>query len=306
MRSVPPPRLGPERLSPTGVRSAPPGSVSASIPAVSARSRPGAATRSRPSAAGTACVTGGAGPSCSRPARLCSTSGRRWVGGSETEAPPVSNVGRRGAVTPRLRSLPGATADGRSAVADANGCGGRLPSGRTGGATPASVLPPTPAWGTAVLKNGSSSAIELRGRGGCPPRDNRSAGPTLPAAMPFWSSRSEVKEITPPVAIRTIQRSGPTPEARFGKTLNWWPQFVHLTVVPRSDTSASSKSYSVPHRSQRTSMFCPRSVKNLTRPGTTAARFRRHTPSVNRLSLIQPRQGQNFDARAPCLGHVAC
>ena len=38
------------------------------------------------------------------------------------------------------------------------------------------------------------------------------------------------------------------------RTLNWCPQFVHLTVVPRSETRASSNSYAVLQRSQVTSI----------------------------------------------------
>ena len=48
--------------------------------------------------------------------------------------------------------------------------------------------------------------------------------------------------------------SGAPVASRSGKTLNLCPQFVHSTVVPRSETRASSNSYSVEQRSQRTSI----------------------------------------------------
>ena len=113
-----------------------------------------------------------------------------------------------------------------------------------------------PAGGGALLlrrKNGSSSAMELSARGGPPPRDSKSSGPIWRWLMPFCRSRNDVYTSSRPLVVRTTQRSGPL-GLPAGWTLNWCPQFVHFTVVPRSLTRASSNSYSVPQREQLTSI----------------------------------------------------
>ncbi len=105
----------------------------------------------------------------------------------------------------------------------------------------------------ACLKNGSSSAIDPSLRGLPPPRDSTSSRPTTPVEIAACSSRSAENTSSRPSTVRTTQRSGPV-EGTGRNTRNCAPQFVHFTVVPRSDTKASSKSYSVPQRSQVTSM----------------------------------------------------
>src|SRR5688572_9116184 len=75
--------------------------------------------------------------------------------------------------------------------------------------------------------------------------------------MARCSSRSEVKTSVRPSSVVTFQKSSlKSPSLR--RILNLWPQFVHLTVVPRPLTSASSNSYSVLHRSHLTSIVCAR------------------------------------------------
>ena len=99
-------------------------------------------------------------------------------------------------------------------------------------------------FSTSSAKNGSSSAIDARRLGGAPPRVSVSSRETSRAPIARCSSFSEVNTWTRPSSHATTQRSSPWLEpAR--RTRNWWPQLVHFTVVPRSLTSASSKSYSV-------------------------------------------------------------
>src|SRR6478609_3553478 len=71
--------------------------------------------------------------------------------------------------------------------------------------------------------------------------------------MARWSSRSDVKTSVRPSPVVTFQKSSlKSPSLR--RILNLCPQLVHLTVVPRPLTSASSNSYSVLQRSHLTSI----------------------------------------------------
>ncbi len=104
-----------------------------------------------------------------------------------------------------------------------------------------------------LAKNGSSSAMDPRRRGREPPRDSTSSREIWTCAMAACRSRSARNSSSRPSTVRTSQRSG-APSVCGRRTLNWLPQVVHLTVVPRSDTSASSNSYAVLQRSQVTSI----------------------------------------------------
>ena len=129
----------------------------------------------------------------------------------------------------------------------------RVPAGAS--ADPANRgAPPDPSR-IASSKNGSSSAIAPSARPGPAPRVSVSARPTCRAWIAFWSSRSETKTRSRPSVVRTAQRSGAGSSALFAfRILNWCPQFVHFTVVPRPLMSASSNSYSALQRSHWTSM----------------------------------------------------
>jgi len=157
----------------------------------------------------------------------------------------------------------------------AAGPGGGVAIGSTGGATgggiagmvASSAIPPSLRVGparpspagrggsgvgarlTVLGKKGSSSAIEERTFGAMPERIRVSSRSTSPRVIDRCSSRSELKMNSWPERVRTSQRSGAAVAAFGRKILNWCPQWVHLTVVPRSETRASSKSYSVWQRS---------------------------------------------------------
>src|SRR6476619_7118115 len=79
--------------------------------------------------------------------------------------------------------------------------------------------------------------------------------------MARWSSRSDVKTSVRPSAVVTFQKSSlKSPSLR--RILNLCPQLVHLTVVPRPLTSASSNSYSVLQRSHLTSISSGRPLES--------------------------------------------
>ncbi len=82
----------------------------------------------------------------------------------------------------------------------------------------------------------------------------RRRGSTCFARMARWSSRSVRKTRRCPPGVCTIHLSLPAAGASAPRTLNWCPQFVQRTVVPRPLTRASSNSYSVLHRSHWTSI----------------------------------------------------
>src|SRR5687768_13693990 len=91
------------------------------------------------------------------------------------------------------------------------------------------------------------------GFGGSPPRDKRSVRSTRWVWMARCSSRSDVKTSVRLSAVVTFQKSS-LKSASCRRILNLCPQLVHLTVVPRPLTSASSNSYSVLQRSHLTSI----------------------------------------------------
>ncbi len=112
----------------------------------------------------------------------------------------------------------------------------------------------------ALTKKGSSSAMEPRRRGREPPRESTSSRVITAWAMAAWSSRRARNSSSRPSMVRTSHRSG-APSGCGRRTLNWCPQLVHLTVVPRSETRASSNSYAVLQRSQVTSIGLANSGK---------------------------------------------
>ena len=88
-----------------------------------------------------------------------------------------------------------------------------------------------------------------------------------------------------------VDRSGArAPPGR--RTLNWWPQLVHRTVVPRPLTSASSNSYSVLQRSHWTSI-----VRSSTRRRSTAR-------LTIRATLSRVRSGASSTARISRQGPI--
>src|SRR5262249_48314297 len=108
------------------------------------------------------------------------------------------------------------------------------------------AMPPDP---RRPKKNGSSSAIDPSGRGAVDPRVSVSWRPTWRLVIARCRSRRLVTTSSRPSRRCTTQRSGTAVlSARY--TLNCSPQLVQRTVVPRSETSASSKSYSVLQRLQ--------------------------------------------------------
>ena len=117
-----------------------------------------------------------------------------------------------------------------------------------------------------------SSSLMLpsaRGLPAAPVRPGRTTVSSRPRSAPRIAScrsRSEVNTTVPPEARLTAHSSPPAAPSAARATLptmlvegitrnSCWHS-VHLTDVPRSLTSASSNSYSVPQRSQRTSMTC--------------------------------------------------
>ena len=107
-------------------------------------------------------------------------------------------------------------------------------------------------------KNGSSSAMEPSARAGPIPRVSTSPRATCFARMARCSSRSDRNVSRCPLVVWTAHLSPPPSRASGPRTLNWWPQLVQRTVVPRPLTSASSNSYSVLQRSHWTSITHPR------------------------------------------------
>ena len=196
-------------------------------------------------------------------------------GGSVDIAPPRDGgVGTRGVVTERSENdgrrspvtraegvlgngpeLPrddGSTANGtvpsgRVAVLDAPGA--PAPSGgvREVGTAPLGAL--------AAAKKVCSSAMSPSRFQPSPEREISSFGPSCPSVMRRCSSRSDLSTSVELSPRRITHGRDALPSGAPGrKTLKRWPQLVHLTVVPRSETSVSSNSYSVLHRSQVTSM----------------------------------------------------
>lgn len=103
-------------------------------------------------------------------------------------------------------------------------------------------------------KKGSSSAIVARRRGRPTPRLNRSSWLTLPTVIAALSSRSDRYSSSRPLTVLIVHSSGTEDRSGFW-TLNLLPHCVQRTLVPWSDTKASSNSYSVPHFSQVTSIL---------------------------------------------------
>lgn len=112
---------------------------------------------------------------------------------------------------------------------------------------------PSPiAW--AAAKNVRSSAMSPRGLKLSPERLSSSLGSRLPSVMRRCSSFRDPRSTSLPSRRRTRQTRSAVGPAPGRNTLKRCPQFVHLTVVPRAETKVSSNSYSVPQRSQVTSM----------------------------------------------------
>ncbi len=129
-------------------------------------------------------------------------------------------------------------------------------SGAVSGATRVTSCSPaaTAAAARAAAKNVCNSAMSPSRFQPSPEREISSVGKSRPSVMRFCSSLSEVSVSVAPSPRRTTHGRAPSGPAPGRNTLNRCPQFVHLTVVPRSETSVSSNSYSVPQRSQVTSM----------------------------------------------------
>jgi hypothetical protein len=95
--------------------------------------------------------------------------------------------------------------------------------------------------GRAVMKNGSSSAIDASRRGRPPPRASTSSRPTVLLAIAAFSSRSAWNSSVFPSTVRTVHTSG-APAVSGRRTRNRCPHWVQRTLVPCADTSASSNS----------------------------------------------------------------
>ncbi len=151
---------------------------------------------------------------------------------------------------------------------EGRGSGGRFVTGAGVGARTPLMLgkrwPVRPgafceARSSAVAKKLSSSAIAPRLFQPSPALEISSILLTLPSRIHFWSTARESNGMTVPSGRRRFHALAESASDVGRKILNWWLQFVHLTVVPRSETSASSNSYSALQRSHTTSMrlVCP-------------------------------------------------
>ncbi len=132
-----------------------------------------------------------------------------------------------------------------------------------------------------TTKKGSSSPIEASRRGRPTPRESTSSRPIRPVEIAPFRSRKARNSSSRPSTVRTIHISGALPVSRL--TRNLWPHWVHRTLVPWSETSASSNSYSVLQRSQVTSMgTAPAYASTVAFPGAALLRARPSPPERGR------------------------
>ncbi len=180
---------------------------------------------------------------------------------------PVGSTRSRCGVCPMPSMVPlRAGGAGAAAGARAGGDGGAA-GWRAGGRAD---------LGRAAAKNVASSAMSPRRFCPSPAREMRSSAETSPAVMSRCSSLSDAICCVLPSASSSVQlrcSGGAAAGSLPGRnTLKRCPQLVHLTVVPRSETSVSSNSYSVPQRSQVTSMAGSE--------GAEPSRMRRNLPRL--------------------------